>query len=66
MCGAIATEREAMKCYGSMLCFRSCTGRAEKDGTVQGALELADVRLVGASVTGSAVAMDKAVAKRLM
>jgi len=37
-----------------------------EDGTVQGALELADVPFVGSSVTGSAVAMDKDIAKRLM
>jgi D-alanine-D-alanine ligase len=37
-----------------------------EDGTVQGALELADVAYVGSAVTGSAAAMDKDVAKRLM
>jgi D-alanine-D-alanine ligase len=37
-----------------------------EDGTVQGALELADVPFVGSAVTGSAVAMDKDIAKRLM
>jgi D-alanine-D-alanine ligase len=37
-----------------------------EDGTVQGALELADVPYVGAAVMGSAAAMDKDVAKRLM
>jgi D-alanine-D-alanine ligase len=37
-----------------------------EDGTVQGALELAGVPFVGSTVTGSAVAMDKDVAKRLM
>jgi D-alanine-D-alanine ligase len=37
-----------------------------EDGTVQGALELADVPFVGSAVIGSAVAMDKDVAKRLM
>jgi len=37
-----------------------------EDGTVQGALELAGVPFVGSSVTGSAIAMDKDVAKRLM
>jgi D-alanine-D-alanine ligase len=36
-----------------------------EDGTVQGALELADVPYVGSSVMGSAVAMDKDIAKRL-
>ena len=37
-----------------------------EDGTVQGALELADVPYVGSSVMGSAAAMDKDIAKRLM
>src|SRR5258706_8378754 len=37
-----------------------------EDGTVQGALELADVPFVGSAVAGSAIAMDKDVAKRLM
>jgi D-alanine-D-alanine ligase len=37
-----------------------------EDGTVQGALELADVAYVGSAVTGSAAAMDKDIAKRLM
>jgi D-alanine-D-alanine ligase len=37
-----------------------------EDGTVQGVLELADVPFVGSSVIGSAVAMDKDIAKRLM
>lgn len=37
-----------------------------EDGTVQGALELAGVPYVGSAVTGSAVAMDKDVSKRLM
>jgi len=36
-----------------------------EDGTIQGLLELADVAYVGCGVLGSAVAMDKEVAKRL-
>ncbi|MFO7271843.1 MAG: D-alanine--D-alanine ligase [Sphaerobacter thermophilus] len=36
-----------------------------EDGTVQGLLELADVPYVGAGVLGSAVSMDKVVAKQL-
>ena len=37
-----------------------------EDGTVQGAAELAGVAYVGSDVLGSAVAMDKDVAKRLL
>lgn len=41
-------------------------GTYGEDGTVQGMLELADVAYVGAGVLGSAVGMDKDVAKRLL
>lgn len=41
-------------------------GPMGEDGTVQGLLELANVAYVGSAVLGSAVAMDKAIAKRLM
>jgi D-alanine-D-alanine ligase len=40
-------------------------GTYGEDGTVQGLLELADLPYVGAGVLGSAVGMDKEVAKRL-
>ena len=41
-------------------------GTYGEDGTVQGLLELADVAYVGAGVLGSAIGMDKEVAKRLL
>jgi D-alanine-D-alanine ligase len=41
-------------------------GTFGEDGTVQGLLELADLPYVSAGVLGSAAAMDKEVAKRLM
>lgn len=41
-------------------------GPMGEDGTVQGLLELAGVPYVGSGVLGSAVAMDKAVAKQLI
>ncbi|MFL5304050.1 MAG: D-alanine--D-alanine ligase family protein [Polyangia bacterium] len=41
-------------------------GTFGEDGTVQGLLDLADVAYVGAGVLGSAVGMDKDVAKRLL
>jgi len=41
-------------------------GPLGEDGTVQGLLELADVPYVGSGVLGSAVAMDKAMAKQIL
>ena len=41
-------------------------GTFGEDGTLQGLLELAMVPYVGADVTGSAIGMDKDVAKRLL
>jgi len=41
-------------------------GTYGEDGTVQGLLELADVPYVGSGVLGSAVAMDKALAKTVL
>ena len=41
-------------------------GPMGEDGTVQGLLELADVAYVGTGVLGSAVAMDKAMAKEVL
>ena len=48
------------------LFFPVLHGPNGEDGTVQGALELSDVAYVGSGVMGSAAAMDKDVAKRLM
>ena len=41
-------------------------GTRGEDGTLQGLLELAEIPFVGARVLGSAVQMDKEVAKRLL
>ncbi len=41
-------------------------GPMGEDGTVQGLLELANIAYVGAGVLGSAVAMDKAMAKQVL
>src|SRR4029079_9788824 len=41
-------------------------GTFGEDGTVQGAMELAGIAYVGAGVLGSAIGMDKDVAKRLL
>jgi len=48
------------------LVFPVLHGPNGEDGTVQGVLELSNVAYVGSGVTGSAVAMDKDVTKRLM
>ena len=41
-------------------------GTYGEDGAIQGLLELADVPYVGSGITGSAVAMDKAMAKAVL
>ena len=41
-------------------------GSGGEDGTLQGLLELADIPYVGSGVLGSAIQMDKDVAKRLL
>ncbi len=46
--------------------FPALHGPMGEDGTVQGMLELAGVPYVGSGVLGSAVAMDKAVAKTIL
>jgi len=46
--------------------FPALHGPFGEDGTVQGLLKLGDVPFVGASVLGSAAAMDKDVSKRLL
>jgi D-alanine-D-alanine ligase len=51
---------------GADVAFPVLHGPFGEDGTVQGLLELLDVPYVGAGVTASAVAMDKAVFKDLM
>src|SRR5262247_1088843 len=48
------------------LVFPVLHGPNGEDGTVQGVLELCNVAYVGSGVMGSAAAMDKDVAKRLM
>jgi D-alanine-D-alanine ligase len=47
------------------LVFLALHGGAGEDGTIQGALDLAGVRFTGSGMLGSALAMDKDMAKRL-
>jgi D-alanine-D-alanine ligase len=49
-----------------LVVFPMLHGTFGEDGTVQGLLELGDVAYVGAGVLGSAIGMDKDVAKRLL
>ena len=50
----------------NLVMFPLMHGPFGEDGTIQGVFELANVPYVGAGVLGSAVAMDKAVAKQLL
>jgi D-alanine-D-alanine ligase len=51
---------------GPIVAFPLLHGPLGEDGTVQGLLELMDIPYVGAGVLGSALAMDKAMAKRVL
>ena len=57
--------RAAVAPHALDVIFPVVHGPYGEDGTLQGLLELANVPYVGAGVLGSAVAMDKAVAKTL-
>jgi len=54
-----------LKREGYARCFIALHGRGGEDGTVQGALEVLGVPYTGSGVLGSALAMDKARAKRV-
>jgi D-alanine-D-alanine ligase len=57
-------HKEAQKVFD--VAFPVMHGTLCEDGTLQGLLELMDVPYVGAGVLGSAIGMDKDVAKRLV
>ena len=63
---AEADEQAAPRWTAVDVLFPVLHGPFGEDGTVQGAAELAGVPYVGSDVLGSAVAMDKDAAKRLM
>ena len=63
--GAPAGGRPAFEGLALDVVFPLVHGPYGEDGTLQGLLELAGVPYVGAGVLGSAVGMDKAVAKTL-
>jgi D-alanine-D-alanine ligase len=63
----LATAHPAVMSGGDeIVVFPVLHGTFGEDGTVQGLLELGDVAYVGAGVLGSAIGMDKDVAKRLL
>jgi D-alanine-D-alanine ligase len=62
----VGAEAQARELPAFDIVFPVLHGPHGEDGTVQGALELADVPYVGSGVVGSAAAMDKDVAKRLI
>src|SRR4051794_2595726 len=62
----LAEADEAPRRAAIDILFPVLHGPFGEDGTVQGAAELAGVPYVGSDVLGSAVAMDKDTAKRLM
>jgi D-alanine-D-alanine ligase len=64
---AVATSGDTRPLLGSDdVVFPVLHGTYGEDGTVQGLLELADIAYVGPGHLGSAIGMDKDVAKRLL
>jgi D-alanine-D-alanine ligase len=64
--GLSIVDRPGQPLTSDDVVFPVLHGTYGEDGTVQGMLELAGVAYVGAGVLGSAVGMDKDVAKRLL
>ncbi len=65
----VMPEKDGLSAVASLVVdvvFPVLHGPFGEDGTVQGAAEIAGVAYVGSGVLGSAAAMDKDVAKRLM
>jgi D-alanine--D-alanine ligase len=63
--GTPVSPTELLTTTGRTVVIPLLHGPLGEDGTVQGLLELADVPYVGSGVLGSAVAMDKAMAKQI-
>ncbi|NLY51574.1 MAG: D-alanine--D-alanine ligase [Firmicutes bacterium] len=67
---AVSPQENAVKAQqvldGLDVVFPVLHGTYGEDGAIQGLLELADVPYVGSGITGSAVAMDKAMAKAVL
>ena len=62
----VATEVASSPAPARTVVLPLLHGPLGEDGTIQGMLELADVAYAGAGVLGSAVAMDKAMAKTIL
>ena len=62
----VATEQSPTQANARTVVLPLMHGPLGEDGTVQGMLELADVAYAGAGVLGSAVTMDKAMAKTVL
>jgi D-alanine-D-alanine ligase len=56
---------EDLRCLGAERAFVALHGRYGEDGAVQGALELLKIPYTGSGVMASALAMDKAMTKRI-
>jgi D-alanine-D-alanine ligase len=63
--GPLALPSAHAEPVGSTVVIPVLHGPKGEDGTVQGMLELANIAYVGSGVLGSALAMDKAAAKRM-
>lgn len=64
--GPVVSPMTALSGPGQTVVMPLLHGPMGEDGTVQGLLELADVAYVGSGVLSSAVAMDKAMTKRVL
>ena len=60
-------NREGMEALGQLdVIFPILHGTLGEDGSIQGMLRMANIPFVGSNVLGSAISMDKDIAKRLL
>ena len=65
-CSQVFSLKEKKNLIGIDIFFPLIHGTYGEDGCLQGFFELLDIPYVGADVVGSAIAMDKEIAKRLL
>ncbi len=65
-CSQVFSLKEKKNLIGIDIFFPLIHGTYGEDGCLQGFFELLDIPYVGAGVVGSAIAMDKEIAKRLL